>query len=127
MPDVTGKGYKCNVHDGFMQPNGELRAACTTDAETETDGTEVDTATTLLPVEDLYGLAAIGKKDTDASGKIIPRGRPRLLNRKAVVGVRVCGHHHNWPFSEDAKRFAKTPAYESQQAQIAERKTKEGA
>lgn len=119
MIDISGKGFKCNVHDGFMQPNGQLRAACFADATILTDGSEVDTATTLVPVEDLHGLAAIGRNDNDASGKPIPRGKPKLLGRKPIAGVCVCAHHENWPFSNDAKQYAKTEAYEDQQKKLA--------
>lgn len=119
MPDISGMGLKCNVHNGRMTPGGDLEHSCGGEASLETDGSEVDQATTLVPVEDLYGLGP--GKDVDGKGKPIPRGKPQRLMRKAVPGLRVCDHHLNWPFSSDAKQFAKTPAYERQQAEIASR------
>lgn len=55
-------------------------------ADMMTDGTEKDTHVRLAGADD-KGFAY------------------EPLNRKAVPFLNVCGHHHNWPFSEDAKSF----------------------
>lgn len=129
MPDIstkvdpeTGVLYKCDVHNGridLTKADGTLESTCGNPASTETDGNEEDQATTLVPVDDLYGLKPVGQTPSIVKGKVTPHGVPKKLGRKAVPHVRVCEHHENWPFSEDAKRFADTPPYKKRLAAVA--------
>ncbi len=66
---------------------------CGMPADLTTDGTETDTHTTVVPLE---------TPDEDQPG----RGKRTKLGRSAIPHVHVCNRHHNWAFSEDAKRFA---------------------
>lgn len=40
-----------------------------------------------------------------------PRPSPTGEKRKALPNLNICAHHENWPFSEDAQRFAATDIY----------------
>jgi hypothetical protein len=50
---------------------------------------------------DVYGCGHIASRCTD--GAETETGE---LKRKALPNLNVCDHHANWPFSEDARKFA---------------------
>jgi hypothetical protein len=45
-----------------------------------------------------------------------PRPTPTGAKRKAIANINVCNVHANWPFSEDAARFAASDIYRARTA-----------
>jgi hypothetical protein len=54
---------------------------------------------------DVPGCGTLAEMMTDGTEK-----DPTPLNRPAIKNLNVCAHHHGWPFSDDAQRFAADPA-----------------
>lgn len=50
---------------------------------------------------DVFGCGLIATNMTDGS-----EADKRKLGRKAMPFINHCGRHEDWPFSEDAQRFA---------------------
>jgi hypothetical protein len=57
---------------------------------------------------DVFGCGHIATIGTDGSEKDIQN-----LNRKAIPNLNVCVSHENWPFSNDAERFAAGDVYKN--------------
>jgi hypothetical protein len=55
---------------------------------------------------DLLGCGHLAHHCTDGTEK-----DSTGLGRKAVPNINVCLHHENYPFSEDAQRFAQSDQY----------------
>lgn len=56
------------------------------------------------PKCDTPGCGSLAEKMTDGT-EVDRFGRPAIKN------INVCGHHENWPHSEDAQAFAATDVY----------------
>ncbi len=51
---------------------------------------------------DVPGCGALAETMTDGTEK-------DAMGRPSIKSLNVCGHHHNWPHSDDAAKFAADP------------------
>ena len=61
---------------------------------------------------DLFGCGNLATTCTDGSEvDKHPRPTPDGKPRKAIANINVCDHHTNYPFSDDAVKFATSDLY----------------